>query len=61
MYINNPQPIIINRPPSGVIGPKNFKFTFQYSAKDKKYILTENINVPAIRHQAAERSKPLLN
>lgn len=29
-------PAIINIPPIGVIGPKNFKFTFQYSEKARK-------------------------
>ena len=58
---NKPQPIIMNNPPSGVIGPKNLRFTFQCSANDNKQILTEKTNVPAIKDQAAERSNPLLN
>ena len=34
--IKDIHPISISKPPRGVMGPKNFKFLFQYSANDRK-------------------------
>lgn len=45
---NNNHPTIINMPPRGVTGPRNRKFTPQYSENAKRYILKENRKTPVI-------------